>query len=59
MVSKDLNAMKIEELSGFFLTIEENKPTREVEHVFCTRHRGRGRGRSKYQNQSHNRNPKQ
>jgi hypothetical protein len=42
MVSKDLNTMKIDELSGFLLTVEENQPTREVEHVFSTRHRGRG-----------------
>jgi hypothetical protein len=50
MVSKDLNTMKIDELSGFLLTVEENQPTEEVEHAFSTRHRGRGRGRSQYQN---------
>jgi hypothetical protein len=49
MVSKDLNTMKIDGLSGFLLTVEENQPTEEVEHVFSTRHRGRGRGRSQYQ----------
>ena len=59
IVSKDLNTMKIDELSGFLLTVEENQLTGEVGHVFCTRHRGRGRGRSQYQNQSHNRNPQQ
>jgi hypothetical protein len=59
MVSKDLNTMKIDELSGFLLTVEENQPTREVEHAFYTRNRGRGRGRSQYQNHSHNRNPQQ
>jgi len=55
MVSKDLNTMKIDELSGFFLTVEENNPSEEVEHVFSTRHRGQGRSRGQYQNKNHNR----
>jgi hypothetical protein len=41
MVSKDLNTMKIDELSGFLLTVEESNPTEEVENAFSTRHRGK------------------
>jgi hypothetical protein len=48
MVSKDLNTMKIDELIGLFLTVEENQPIGEVENVFSTRHRGRRRGRNQY-----------
>jgi hypothetical protein len=42
MVSKDLNTMKTDELSGFLLIVEEINPTKEVEHVFSTRNRERG-----------------
>jgi hypothetical protein len=36
MVSKDLNIMKIDELSGFLLTVEKSNPTEETKHVFST-----------------------
>jgi hypothetical protein len=48
IVSKDLNMMKIDELSGYFLTIEESNPTMEMEHDFSTRNRRRGRSMGKY-----------
>jgi hypothetical protein len=49
--------MKIDELSGYLLIVEETNPTKEMEHVFSTRHRGSGRSKGKYQNQ--NRHPQQ
>jgi hypothetical protein len=48
--SKYLNTMRIDELSGCFLIIEERNATEQMEHVFSTRHRGRGRSRGQYQN---------
>ena len=30
MVSKDLNTMKIDELSGFLFTVEENQPSEQA-----------------------------
>jgi hypothetical protein len=59
MISRDLNTMIIGELSGFLLTVEENKPNGEVEHAFSTRHRGRGRGRNQYHNRNYNISPQQ
>jgi hypothetical protein len=57
IISKYLNVMKIDELSGFFLVVEESDPTEETKHDFSTRHRGRGRIKGQYHNQNQNRNP--
>jgi len=56
VVSKDLT-IKIDELGGFLLNVEENNPTEEVEHDFFTRHKGRGRSRGQYENHNQNRHP--
>jgi hypothetical protein len=59
MVFKDLNTMKIDELSRFLLNVEESNPTEETNHAFSTRHKGRGRSKSQYQNKKQNRHPQQ
>lgn len=52
MVSKDLNTMKNDELSGFLLTVEENQQSEQVEYVFFAKYRGRERSKGQYHNQN-------
>lgn len=54
MVSKYLNTIQIDELSGFLLNVEDNQPYEQVEHAFSIKHRGRGRSRGQYHNQNQN-----
>jgi hypothetical protein len=58
MVSKDLNTIKIDELSAFLLTVEYNNSIEERKHTFFTKHGARGRSRGPYQNHNQNRHPK-
>lgn len=54
-VFKDINTMKIDELSGFLLIVEEYQPSKQVEHSFFAKHRARG-SRGQYPNLKKNRN---
>jgi hypothetical protein len=45
MVSKDLNTMRIDELSGYLLIVEESTASEHMENYFSKRYRGQGRSR--------------
>jgi len=59
IVSKDLSTMKIDELTIYFLFVEEKTPTEEMEQDFSTRNRGKGISRCQYHNHTWNRHPQQ